>query len=108
MVLETHMKWCVTARFFRKNFSPKNKGNRLKIGFFDLKKISIICCVVPAQILYLGNIVFVRYRPKCFQHIRLQNFLVNFFFLNKSMKQPHFWHVDTNSQKLKVDRKFFS
>ena len=24
------------------------------------------------------------------------------------MKQPHFLHVDTDSQKLKVDRKIFS
>ena len=30
-------------------------------------------------------------------------------FLNqsKSMKQPHFLHVDTNSQKFKVDPNFF-
>ena len=30
------------------------------------------------------------------------------FLQNKSMKQPHFLHVDTNSEKLKVDRKVFS
>ena len=26
------------ARFFWKNFCPKNRGNRPKIGFFELKK----------------------------------------------------------------------
>ena len=29
------------------------------------------------------------------------------FLQNKSMKQPHFYYVDTNSQELKVDWKFF-
>ena len=29
------------------------------------------------------------------------------FLQSKSMKQPHFLHGDTNSQKLKVDQKFF-
>ena len=29
------------------------------------------------------------------------------FLQNKWMKQPNFLHFDTNSQKLKVDRKFF-
>ena len=33
--------------------------------------------------------------------------LSQLFLWNKSMKQPHFLHVDTNSQKLKVDQKFF-
>ena len=29
------------------------------------------------------------------------------FLQNKSIKQPHFLHVDRNSQKLKVDQKVF-
>ena len=29
------------------------------------------------------------------------------FLQNESMKLPNFLHVDTNSQKLKVDRKIF-
>ena len=35
------------------------------------------------------------------------NQIAGFFNQNKSMKQPHFLHGDTNSQKLKVDSKFF-
>ena len=37
---------------------------------------------------------------------QIAGFLNQLFFQNKSMKEPHFLHVDTNSQKLKVDRKF--
>ena len=64
-------------------------------------EIYIICCV-PAQIPYLGKVLFLRYRPKCSQPIRLQNFLIN-----KSMKKPDFLHVHTNLHKLKVDQKIF-
>ena len=38
---------------------------------------------------------------------QIASFLNQIFLQNKSMKQPHFLRVDTNSQKLKVDRKFF-
>ena len=38
---------------------------------------------------------------------QIVGFLNQVFLQNKLMKQPHFWHVDTNSQKLKVDRKYF-
>ena len=41
-------------------------------------KIYIICCV-PAQISYLGKFLFLRYRPKCSQLIRLQDFWISFF-----------------------------
>ena len=34
-------------------------------------------------------------------------FLNQLFVQNQSKKQPHFLHVDTNSQKLKVDWKCF-
>ena len=38
---------------------------------------------------------------------QIAGFLNLLFPQNKSMKQPpHFLHVDTNSQKLKIDRKF--
>ena len=39
--------------------------------------------------------------------IQIASFLNQPFVQNRSMKQPHFLHVDTNSQKLKVDRKVF-
>ena len=37
---------------------------------------------------------------------QIATFLNQPFLENKLMKQPHFLHVDTNSQKLKVDQKF--
>ena len=38
----------------------------------------IICCV-PAEILYLGKILFLRCRPKYSQPIKLHNFQMNSF-----------------------------
>ena len=38
---------------------------------------------------------------------QITGFLNQLFLQNKSMKQPHFLHIDTNSQKLKVDQKIF-
>ena len=38
--------------------------------------------------------------------ISLSGFLNQPLLQNRMMKQPHFLHVDTKSQKLKVDRKF--
>ena len=73
---------------FSKNlFCSKNWGNGSKIGFLNLKKnlvinfhwicsimnMFIICCV-PAQILCLGKILFLRCRPKYSQPIKLHNF----------------------------------
>ena len=39
--------------------------------------------------------------------IQNAEFLNQPFLQSKLMKQPHFLHVDTNSQKLKVDQRFF-
>ena len=105
MVLETHMKLCVTEPdFLEKGFCPKNWGNGLKVsqkqGFLNLlknvvinfywicslMKIYIVFCV-PAQMPYLGTFLFLRYGPEYSQPIRLQD--------------------DTNSHKLKVDQKLF-
>ena len=38
---------------------------------------------------------------------QIPGFLNQPFLQNKSMRQPNSLHVDTNSQKFKVDRKFF-
>ena len=38
---------------------------------------------------------------------QIAGFLNQPFPQNKLMKQPNFLHIDTNSQELKVDRKFF-
>ena len=60
-------------------------------------KIYIICCV-PAQILCLGKVLF----------NQTAGFLNQIFLQGKSIKQPHFLHVDIDSQKLNVNRKGFS
>ena len=39
--------------------------------------------------------------------IQITGFLNQPYLQNKSMKQPHFLHVDTDSQKSKVYRKVF-
>ena len=81
MRLETHIKLCMTEPDFpEKNISSQKFLTMLKsfvINFYWIcwiMKIDIICCV-PAQIPYLGK--FLRYGPKCFQPIRLQDFLIN-------------------------------
>ena len=80
MELETLMELCVTARFFGKTFfAPKvwEMDQKRFFGFkenfvikfywiFSIMKIFIVCCV-PAQFIYLGKNLFVRYRPKCCQ-----------------------------------------
>ena len=71
-----------------------------------MMKIYIICCV-PGEISFLGKFLFLKYRPKCSQPIRLQDFFNQPLIWNKSVKQPDFLHVDTNSHKLKVDQKVF-
>ena len=82
MVLRTLMKFCLTD-FPEKNFfAPKygflNLKKNLFVNFHSVcstMKINIICWVL-SQILYLGKIVFVRYRPKCSQ---IGNEIVGFF-----------------------------
>ena len=90
MVLETHLKLCATAGFSRNVFAPKIRKMGQKQGLWNLlknfvitffwicsiMKIYIISCV-PAQIPYLEKYWFLRYRPKCSQPIRLQDFLIN-------------------------------
>ena len=76
---ETH------ARFFGKTFfAPKNLRTGPKIGFLNflainfpcvcsIMKICIICCVL-VQAFYLGKMLFLRYRSKCSQPIKLWGF----------------------------------
>ena len=73
--------------FLKNIFCPKNWGNGPKIGFLNLKEnliinfhwicsvmnMFIICCV-PAQILCLGKILFLRCRLKYSWPIKLHNF----------------------------------
>ena len=103
MVLETHMKLCVTELdFLEKFFWPKCWENGPKMGqkqgFLKLLKDLVIkfywiCSImktyiircVPAQVPYLGKILFLRYGPKYSQSIRLKDFLINHL-QNKPMK----------------------
>ena len=68
-------------------------------------KIYIICCV-PVQIFYLRKMLFLRYRPKCSQPRRLRDFKLSIS-PEQIDEQPHLLHVDSNSQKFKVDLKVF-
>ena len=97
MVLEIHMKLCVTEPDFPENFVyPQNRENGQKRGqkrFFEfienflnftinlywIRSITKTCifCSVPAQIPFLRKFWFLRYGPKCSQPIRLQEFLIN-------------------------------
>ena len=107
IVLETHVKFCVTEPdFLEKLFLTPKLGKWTKngpkivlvINFYwvcSIIKICIICCVC-AQIPYLGKLLFLRYGPKCSQPIRLQNFQIIDCF-----------HFGTNSWKLKVDQNIF-
>ena len=75
-------------------------------GFFNLLKIFVIncfwiCsmmkvyidCCVPAQIMYLGKIYFLRYGPAN----QISGFLNQQYFQNKTMKYPDFLYISTNS-----------
>ena len=66
----------------------------------------IIFCV-PAQIPYLGKIFVPKIWAKMFSANQIAAFFNQPYFQKKSMKQPDFLHVDTNSQKLKVDQKIW-
>ena len=67
--------------------------------------MKIYICCVPAQILYLGKKLFQRYQPK-HSAIQVAGFLNQAFLQRKAMKQPNFFNVDTNSQKLNWIEKF--
>ena len=116
VLLETHMKLCMTAEFSRKRFFvPKIGKIALKWAknrvFFNLLKNLIInfywiysvmktfiICFVPTQIPYVGK-MFQRFGPKCSQPIRLQDFLIN------HVSRTNQWN--TNTHRLKVKQNFF-
>ena len=55
----------------------------------------------------IGKSVVPEIYAKMLSAIHIVGFLNQAFLQSKSMKQRHFLHVDTNSQKLKVDWKVF-
>ena len=65
-------------------------------------KIYIISCI-PSQIPYLGKMFFLEIYAKMLSANQIAGFSNQLFLQNKLMKDPHFLHVDTNLQKIKVD-----
>ena len=53
-----------------------------------------------------GNLIFGKKFFLVISANQVAEFLNQPFIQNKLMKQPNFLHVDTNSQKLKVERSF--
>ena len=122
IVLETHLKLCMTAGFSRKIF-PLKLENRPKIGqkqgflnllknfvidFFwicSIMKIYIICSV-PTQIPYLGKNFFQRCGPKCCEPIRLQDFLINHIFRTNRWNSLIFYMLIQIHMKQKLIRIF--
>ena len=90
-----------------------------KQGFFNLLKIwSLIFTefVYNEDLCYLlcscTNPIFWKdlvpeILAKMLSASQIAGFLNQLFLQNKLMKQSHFLHLDTNSQKLKVDQKVF-
>ena len=115
MVLESHVKLCCDRAGFSGNIllPPKlgkwvqNLLENLVINFYWIWSITktYIICSAPAQIKYLGKFLFLRYGLKCFQPIRLQDFLINHISRTNQWNSLIFLHVDTNSHKLKFDQK---
>ena len=127
MVLEAYIKlYMIQPDFLEINFLCQNRkcenGPKMgqKQGFLNLlktfvinfywicsiMKIYIIYCV-SAQTLYLGKCLFPRYGQKCSQPIRLQDFLMNHISRTDQWNSLIFLHIDTNSNKLKVNHKIF-
>ena len=98
------------AGFSRKKFFTQKIGiflgflNILKnvvINFYricSIMKIYIICCV-PAQIPYLGKLLFLRHWPKCSQTIRFQDSLINHISRTNQLNSLIFYMVTKNSLK---------
>ena len=111
MVLETLMKLCVTAKFLENIFVLKigelgqkqvflNLYKYLVIYFYWIcykRKIYIICCV-PAQIPCLEKILSLRYRPKCFQPIRLQDIFKSTMYVASLVTGLQNWLYMKNEQ----------
>ena len=120
-MLESHVKLCLTEpEFFGKFFLLSKLGKWAQTGFFEfIGKYShqfLLNLVYNENLYYLLCSCTNPIRRKIFvPEIWTKMFSVNQvagifnqpYLQNKSMKQPDFLHVDTNSLKLKVDQIFF-
>ena len=111
------MKLCRTAKFSRKFFCPQKWGMGQKQVFWSLLETfghQFLLNLVYNENLYyllcsctnpiLGKIPEIW--AKMFSANQIAGFFNQPYLQNKSMKQPDFLHVDTNSLKLKVDQNF--
>ena len=62
--------------FFRKNFFCK-MFHQFSLNLFYNEKLYYLLCSCANHV--LGKIFFLKYRPKCSQPMRLQDFSVNYF-----------------------------
>ena len=68
-------------------------------------KTYLVCCF-PAQISYWKTFVF-KIWAKMFSASQIGRCFSQPYLQNKSVKQPDYLHVDTNSHRLNVDQIFF-
>ena len=105
--------------FWKNFFCFKNWGKGPKSGFLNLKKNLVISFHRIYSIMkillfavFINNPIFGKnltseIQAKTLSANQIAGFLNHLFLQNKLIKQPHFQHVDTNSQKLKIDFNFF-
>ena len=88
---------------------PLNLLGNLVINFFwmwSIMKVYTICSILP-QIPYLGKTWFLRYWPKCFRPIRLQDFLINYISRTKWWKSLIFCMLIQIYRKKKLIEKYW-
>ena len=115
--------WCAKLLWdcaWQPNFFAQKLGEWAKNRLFDFKEKSghsfslnlfhkfffcyLMCsCTNPI----FGKNIFPEIQAKMLSANQIAGFLNQVFLQNKLMKQPHFCHVDANSQQLKVEWKFF-
>ena len=104
MVLETHMKFCMTeSDFLGGKMCPKNCENGPNmLDLFYHENLYYFMCSCTNPIFWK---IFV---PEIWAKMFLVNQIAGFFnqpyLLNGSMEQPDVLHVNTNSHKLKLDQ----
>ena len=130
MVLVSHLKLCATELdFLEKKFLPQKLGKIGKMGprwvknrvfsiywkiwslifaiinlIYDVNLYCFLCsCTNPI----FGKIFVPEIWAKMFSVNQISGFFNQPYLQKKSMKQPDFLHVDTNSHKLKAKQKVF-
>ena len=121
MVLEFHVKLCVTEPgFLGKFILPKNQekgpkqasfyqligkfGHQFLLNLIYNENLYYLLCSCTNPI--FGKIFVPEIWAKMFSANQIAGFFNQPYLQNKSMKQPDFLDVDKNSHILKVDQKF--